>query len=168
MRRLILAAALLVLAGCRPKPKTIIEDEAAALVQSIEMGSAVHAPQLLAGFFNIEDNRWRWTGRRFSANLRPPLRASLQGCTLIFEFTYPEPVAAKLGTIHLTAQVDSHPLPTTTYTKPGAYTFEARVPKEWLQEDAVKVEFTLDKALPPAGAEHRELGLIATRLGFRP
>ena len=104
MRRLILAAALLTVA-CRPKKPAIIEDEAAPIAQTIEMGNPAHAKQLLEGFYPIEDNRWRWTAKRFAATVRPPLRAATTGARLVFQFAYPEPVAAKLGPITLRAKV---------------------------------------------------------------
>jgi len=45
------------------------------------------ATQLIAGFYGIEQNAWRWTGQRFSLMLRPPLGASQKGGTLRLRLT---------------------------------------------------------------------------------
>src|ERR1039457_4839403 len=44
---------------------------ASAMASTIHMGDPQTAPQLVSGFYGIEQNAWRWTGRRFSLVLRP-------------------------------------------------------------------------------------------------
>jgi hypothetical protein len=50
----------------------------------------------------------------------------------------------------------------------GDYTYSRDVPPELLTGDAVTVEFTLDKALPPNPSDQRELGVIVQMVGLEP
>jgi hypothetical protein len=40
------------------------------------------------------------------------------------------------------------------------------VPANLLSDDAVRVDFRLDKALPPGDADKRELGVVASSAGL--
>jgi hypothetical protein len=69
-------------------------------------------------------------------------------------------------TIHAT--VNGTALPSETYTKSGEYTYSHDVPPNVISGEAVKVEFAMDRALPPTGADQRELGLVVSVVGFEP
>jgi hypothetical protein len=66
----------------------------------------------------------------------------------------------------LSIAVDGVALPRQHYDKPGQFTLRLDVPPEALRFDPVRVDFTLDKALSPAGREVRELGIIVSEVGF--
>jgi hypothetical protein len=57
------------------------------------------------------------------------------------------------------------PLKTVTYDKPGAEVFTADVPPAALTGDTVKIDFALDKTIPPE-VDKRSLGLVATSIGL--
>jgi hypothetical protein len=122
--------------------------------------------QLTKGFYDVESGAWRWTARNFSAMLRPPRDASQKGAMLVLKFAIAEVMIQKLQSINLSARVNGLDLPAEEYTKPGEYTYSRDVPPAALKNDAVVVDFSLDKALPPSPSDQRELGLIVSAVGF--
>jgi len=157
--------------GCRrPKPVQIqqTEEEVPRLTSMIQMGDPKSEAQLVTGFYGIEQNVWRWTGQHFSAVLRPPFGAAQKGATLQLAFTVPPVIIANLKTISLSASVGSTSLSPETYTQPGEYVYKRDLAPALLNSDAVRVDFSLDKSMPPSGADQRELGVVATRLWLDP
>lgn len=167
-----LAAALaLAPLGCKRPDKVQVQEtveEGPRLVSAIKMGDPKQETQLISGFYGIEGNAWRWTGKQFTAVLKTPFGAAQRGGTLELSFTVPQVVIDKLKTVSLTASVDGRPLPPETYTQPGLYTYKRDIPADWLAGESVKVEFQLDKAMPPSGADQRELGIVANALSLGP
>jgi hypothetical protein len=174
MRKRILLAAcatLLALAGCRSKQKVRVqatEEEAPSLASTIHTADPRVAPQLISGFYGIEDNAWRWSAGKFVVLLRPPRTAAQKGAVLQLKFALPDPIIGPLKSVTLGATVNGTALPKETYTKSGEYTYAQDVPPNLMSGEAVKVEFALDKALPPTGADQRELGLVVSVVGFEP
>jgi hypothetical protein len=158
--------------GCRRKTTLRVqttEEEAPSMASTVTMGDARSEPQLVSGFYAIEQGSWRWTARQFAIVLRPPFGAVEKGATLKMELTVPDPVIAKLHTVSLTASVNGHLLPPETYTRPGPYTYKRDVDASLMTGESVKVEFLLDKAVPPgAGGDLRELGIVARSIGLEP
>jgi hypothetical protein len=124
------------------------------------------APQLLRGFHPIEGNAWRWTAGEFAAVLKPPAGADLKGATLVFRFTVPDTVIRQLHSVKLSASVNGTALAPETYSAAGEQNYSRDVPASVLKGDTATVEFALDKHLPPAGEERRDLGVVATMIGF--
>jgi len=174
MRTRIMLAALaacLVLAGCRSKQKVKVqatEEEAPSLASTIHTADPRVAAQLISGFYGIEDNAWRWTAGKFAVLLRPPRTASQKGAILQLKFALPDPIIGPLKTVAIDATVNGTKLPPETYTKSGEYTYAREVPPNLMAGEAVKVEFAMDKALPPSGSDQRELGLVVSVVGFEP
>jgi hypothetical protein len=160
----------LLINGCKRRNRKIrveqTEEDSATLASVIHMSDTRAAPQLLKGFYGIEEKSWRWTMGQFAVALRPPRNAALNGATLHFKFTLPEAVLAKVKTVSLSASVNGTPLSRETYTQPGDFDYSRDVDAKLLAGDAVNVEFTLDKFLPAGSVETRELGVIATSVGF--
>lgn len=157
--------------ACKRKAKVRVQatdEEAPRMASTVSMGDPRSAPQLLSGFYTIEDSSWRWTARQFSIVLRPPFGAAEKGAALKMKLTVPDPVIAKLKTVSLTASVGGHALPPETYTKPGSYLFTRDVAASLLAGESVKVEFQLDKAMAPANGDIRELGVVALSIGLEP
>lgn len=140
-------------------------DTAPVMVSTVRMNDAKAGGQLLNGFYPIEGGAWRWTARKFSVYLRTPAGAAQSGATLSFLFTIPDVVIQKLQNLTLTASSGGMVLKTAEYKAPGAEVFSADVPASLLGTDSIKVDFTLDKSLPP-GVDKRELGIIATSVGI--
>jgi hypothetical protein len=80
--------------------------------------------------------------------------------------TAPDALIAKLGVVTLIASVNGKQLAPETYSAAGTYTYERDVAGELLQGKSAKVDFALDKALPPAGGDLRELGIVVLSAGL--
>ena len=136
------------------------------MASTIHMGDPKTATQLISGFYGIEQNAWRWTGRRFSLVLRPPLGASQKGATLQLRLTVPSVIVEKLKTISLSAAIGGSALPPETYTQAGDYTYTREVAPALLAGGSVRVDFQLDKSIPPSGADLRDLGVVVLSAGL--
>lgn len=160
----------LLLTGCKHRDRKIrvqqTEEDGVAMASVISLGDPRAAPQLLKGFYGIEEKAWRWTMGQFSVALRPPRNAALNGAVLHFKFVLPEAVLSKVKTVSLSASVNGTALSPETYTQSGEFDYSRDVDAKLLTGDAVNVDFTLDKFLPAGTVETRELGVIATSVGF--
>jgi hypothetical protein len=74
----------------------------------------------------------------------------------------------QLKDITLSASIGGSVLPPQTFTKAGPSTYIREVPPGVLGTPAVRVDFQLDKVLPPAGGDVRSLGLVAATIGLEP
>lgn len=147
-----------------PAVSTLTEEEATPpLAAEIRMADPRASSQLISGWHAIEQDGWRWTARKFSAALRPPIGAAKSGAVLVLDFTLPEAVIAKLKTVTLGASIGGTPLEPQRYSHAEECTYARDVPARLLSGHSVRIDFTLDKALPP-GSDPREFGLIANRL----
>jgi hypothetical protein len=122
--------------------------------------------QLIAGFHSVEQDSWRWTEDKFSVVLRPPRDAAQKGAILQLKFSLPEAVTQKLGGITLEAEVAGTPMGKQSYSAPGEWTYSREVPGSLLAADPVRVDFALDKYLPPTESDQRKLGIVVTAVGF--
>jgi hypothetical protein len=172
-RRYILLATLPLMltgVGCKGKHNRVTvqneePDPGPRILSIVSMNDAKAGAQLLSGFYSIENNSWRWTGQRFSVLLRTPVGAAQRGAALTFAFTVPDLVVQKLRSITLTASVNGMTLTSADYKAAGAFVFSTEVPASLLTTDTVKVDFALDKSLPPE-IDKRELGIIASSVGI--
>jgi len=163
---LILSLAFTPLACKRHKRVQTTEEEGAPLASIVHVADPQAASQLLSGFYGVEQNSWRWTAGKFSVVLHPPRTGASKGATLQLKFTVPEVLITKLQAISLSAAVNGMPLSPESYTQPGQFTFSRDVPANLLGSDSVKVDFSLDKTLPPTATDQRELGVVVTTVGF--
>ena len=157
--------------GCKSEPKPVKvaapEGEAMALASAVKASDPNQEPQLLDGFYSIEANAWRWTAKQFRVVLRPPVGTAQNGATLDMALTVPQPAIDHAKSLTLTASVEGTPLPPETYTKSGQFEFKRDVPAVALTKPAVRIQFSLDNAIPPSGAERRELGIIVTSVALQ-
>jgi hypothetical protein len=155
--------------GCKRK-KAVAQPagEATGMASTVHMGDPKTEAQLISGFYGIEDNAWRWTGRQFSLVLRPPFGWAQKGGTLQLRLTVPPVIIERLKTISLSATIDGSTLPPETYTQPGDYTYMREVSPELLAGGSVRVDFQLDKSMPPSGADLRDLGVVVLSAGLEP
>ena len=162
-------ALALTLAACKrgnvETAKPAVE-EAPTMASTVRMADAKTAPQLLSGFYGVENNAWRWTAKQFVVQLRPPAGASTKGAVLDLRLTVPAPVIEKLGGTTLTASINGTALPPDTYNKPGDYDYKREIAPALLAGDSVRIDFQLDKAMPPGDADVRELGIVVLRVGL--
>ncbi len=161
---------LLVLSApaCKQKVETrpTVEETTPRLASTVHTNDARSAGQLLSGFYGIENGAWRWTGKQFTVSLGTPAEAAQKGAVLELKLTVPPVTIEKLQSVTLSGAVNGSALAPETYTKPGQYTYRRDVPASALAADPVKAAFQLDKAMPPDGADLRELGIIVSAAGL--
>jgi hypothetical protein len=166
----LLAAVLFAPAGCHRKKKAAPEaavEEGPRTATMVTLGDPKSAPQLVSGFYDIENGAWRWTGKQFTAELGVPFGSGQKGAALELNFTVPDVVIEKSKTVTLSASVDGNALPPETYSKAGEYTYKRDVPPALLNAASVKVTFTLDKTIQPGGGDLRDLGIVAASVGLK-
>ncbi len=132
------------------------------IASTIVMANPTTADQLLSGFYDLENNAWRWTARKFSVALETPPDAAQKGATLLLQLYVPDAQSKKLGPMTLSAQINDAHLAPQTYAGSGRFTYSREVPSSVLQQQMIPVSFSFDKATPPSGAEARELGVVVT------
>jgi hypothetical protein len=98
--------------------------------------------------------------------LRPPFGASQKGATLQLRLTVPPVIVEKLKNVSLSATIGGSALPPETYTQAGDYTYTRDVAPPLLAGQSVRVDFQLDKSIPPSGADLRDLGLVVLSAGL--
>jgi hypothetical protein len=171
MRRLTLAAILLLLIApcCRRRNLSVetVEDGDPQLVSMIHAADPRAAIQLVRGFYDIEQNSWRWTMGKFAVTLRPPAGASKNGAVLQLKFAVPDAVIDdRLKSVTLKASISGVAMDPETYTKSGEYVYSREVPASSLTGETVTVDFALDKFLAAGMVEQRELGVVLTTVGL--
>ena len=158
---------LLLVSGCRsPQPRPILENEQAGLESVIPLGDARYAAQLNRGFYQIEQNAWRWTAGRFSVTLKTPPGAAQKGAFLVVKFSVPPSTLEKNSNVALNMTVNGVRIEPATYTSAGQQTLRRPVPAAAFVADVVACDFILDKILPPSPSDKRELGIIVSSIGL--
>jgi len=168
MRRLLLAAVLVAAPACKRAHVHHVDtvEEPPRLASLVHMNDRTMANQLTSGFYEVENNAWRWTMQKFSVTLRPPAHSAQQGALLDFHLTVPQPTIQKLGSVTLAATAGGAPLAPQTYSKAGEYTYRRDIPASALAGDSVRIDFELDKAIPPGDVDKRELGVVASSIAL--
>jgi hypothetical protein len=160
-----LALALLVaMTGCKRKESVnVADDEGPRMAAIVHTGDPQSDTQLVQGFYAIEQNSWRWTAQRFSVVLRPPAGAGERGATLNMQLAVPDAIISRLKTISVSGNIGATQLAPETYTQQGPYTYTRDIPASLLNAEALRIDFKLDKSLPPGtGGDQRELGVIVS------
>jgi len=165
---LMLAALVLAPVACKKKKVRIgATDEDTPKMQSVlNMGDPKVEPQLVKGFHGVEAAAWRWTEKQFTVALRPPFGAGQKGAKLSVKLTVPPVTIEKLKNVSLSATAGGSALPPETYTTAGDYFYVREIPASLLSGESLRVDFQLDKAIPPSTADIRELGIIVLNIGL--
>jgi len=142
------------------------DEETPRMASVLNLGDTRVEPQLVSGFYGVESAAWRWAAKQFTVSLRPPAGAAVKGAKLTVKVTVPQVVIDKNKNVTLSATVGNAVLAPETYTTAGDYFYVRDVPPGALTGDSVRVDFTLDKAMPPSGADIRELGIIVFSIGL--
>ena len=160
---------LISLPGCKRKrhdPEALVPEQDLPLLSVVNVNDPAAAPQLVRGFYTLEEGTWRWTMQKFEVTLKPPAGAAEKGARLSLRLTVPEVVSAQLGPMTLHATINGLALAPETYSKSGDYVYTRDVPAAALRQAAVVVEFACDKAIPPSPGDARELAVIAVSAGL--
>jgi hypothetical protein len=165
-RSVLLAALALALAATACHKHGSDAEEPYRMQPAIRMSDPRAQMQLVSGFYGMESGAWRWTKQRFSAVLRPPDAAAQKGAELSLRLTVPDVVISKLKSVTLTGSINGRALPPETYDHAGTYAYTREVPADLLAGESVTVEFQLDKVMPPAPPDLRELGVVALSISL--
>jgi hypothetical protein len=161
---LILISVLLAGAGCKRRQRTAGQTQLlASTIYASDPNAAVHFAK---GFYEVEQNAWRWTGKEFAVDLSAPLHSNEKGAQLVMKLTIPDASIQKLASIQLSASIQSYKFEPQTYTKSGQYTYTRDVPADKLQSGVVRIDFAVDHTLPPTENDIRELGIIVSEVGL--
>ncbi len=168
MHKIALLALLAVVCGCKNKDRVRVmtEEEAPRMATMLTMSDPRAPTQLLLGFYSLETGGWRWTAGKFTVILRPPRDAAQMGAVVKLKFSLPQAVLDRVKSTTLTGAVGASALAPETYDKAGDYEYVREVPASALTSESVKVDFALSKFLAAGAVEGRELGVIATAVGF--
>jgi len=161
---LILIPLLLAGAGCKRRHRSSSQTQ--LLASTIYAGDPNVAAHFAKGFYDVEENAWRWTGKEFSVDLSPPLHSDQKGAQLVMKLAVPDAVIQKLTSVELSASIQGYKLEPQIYTKPGQYTYTRDVPADKLQSDVVRIDFAVDHTLPPTDTDIRTLGIIVSEVGL--
>lgn len=166
----LLAAGLLLLGGCHSKDRVHVETDEGPprMAAMLTMADEKSSPQLLEGFYGLEDKQWRWTAGHFSVLLSTPPLGSRDGAVLKVQLSIPKPLIDRVKTTTLTAEIAGTKLSPESFTQAGSFVFVRDIPAKLLQDDSVRVDFSLDRFLPSGTVDGRELGLVVTSVGFEP
>ncbi len=129
----------------------------------LDMGDLRSRPQLLSGWYSIEDGAWRWMAKEAQAVLRTPAAPLTFEMLLFFPADYMRRAG---GPVTVSVMMDDKRLTEETYAQPGGHRLASAVPQGMLVAPATKVSICLNRAMPPGGSDERELGAVVQRLGF--
>ena len=154
--------------ACKKKKVRIgATDEETPKMQSVlNMGDPRVEPQLVKGFHGVESGAWRWTEKQFTVACARRSARSQKGAKLTVKLTVPPVTIEKLKNVSLSATAGAarcRPRPT---PRAGDYFYVREIPASLLTGDSLRVDFQLDKAMPPSGADIRELGIIVLNIGL--
>jgi hypothetical protein len=158
MKQLTLVLALLALVACKKS-----EPE---LAENIQTANEVFAPQLLRGFYPVEEGSWRWTQPSFAVALKPPRKVS-GGAILVMQYSLPQAALDKLKEVTVSASIDGIPLQPDKCNRTGLLELRREIPADALMgKTGVKVEFTVSPYLTPTAEDRRDLGVIVHSVGL--
>ncbi len=135
-------------------PVTPKGDSRAYIVARSRVSGRPSGFRLLEGWHHLENDTWRWTARKFAAEIDT---AAASAPTLTLNFYLPEPVAAQHPSITLRARANGQDLPPITFSSAGSHSYSARL--DTVPAGSVHVEFELDRCIGPTSADPRELGI---------
>ncbi len=130
----------------------------------LNMGDVRTRPQLLSGFYGIEDGAWRWIATQAEVVLRAP--SGVPAALEIQLYFPPEASQAPFKLVTVSVDMNGSSIGTETYAQPGGYRFAKPVPAGLLRSNAARVSIHLSRPRLPDGSDQRELGAVVQRLGF--
>lgn len=170
-----LTLVLLTLAGCSRSttPSNETGPSAAAApspapgteLSYINTGDVRTKPQLLSGWYAIEEGAWRWTAKEAQAVLATPQQSPVNFELRLF---LPEAhVKQAGGPVIVSVLLDGNLFAEETYARGGGHTILKPVPAGSLPNPTTKVSFRLNRAVGPTAVDRRELGMVVQGFGFQ-
>jgi hypothetical protein len=139
----------------------------ATLKSSIEMSDLTASSQLISGFYELSENRWRWTAPTFTVALAPPLVAGQQAtrpATLHVQLYFPPAQIDQLGPVTVEAESPGYEYGHVTYKEGGPHEFVVTIPQDALCTNLLPVTFSLDKYRPGSKNDARDLGVVVSSI----
>lgn len=130
----------------------------------LNLGDIRTRPQLVSGWYAVEDGAWRWMAKEGEAVLRTPA-----GAPVNFEMALyfpPDYMQRAGGPVTVLVAIDGKPFAQEVYIEPGGHQLSKTVNGGFLRSPIAKIRITLNRWLAPSGSEQRELGAVVERLGF--
>ncbi len=122
--------------------------------------------QLISGWYAIEDGSFRWIGREARAVLQVPQESTLSFQLRLF---FPENHMQRAGgPVSVSVFIEDTLFAQETYAQSGPYTLYRPVPAGLLSGASANLTLRVDRAVPPAGKDKRELGVVVQGFGFVP
>jgi hypothetical protein len=135
-----------------------------AALSYLNLGDVRSRPQLGSGWYGIEEGSWRWMAKEAEVTLRTPADT-----VLVFEMQlfFPDSyMRAAGGPVTVSVTAGGNTLAQEIYTEPGGHLFAKPVRRSLLTFPVTSILIRLNRAMPPTGADKRELGAVVQRLGF--
>jgi hypothetical protein len=123
----------------------------------LRMNDPAAAPQLLSGFYDVEDRAWRWMAGQAVAALKP---AQTGASVFTISFFIPDAAPAR----RITVAVDGIEVADRAYAAPGRYLLSA--PVKLPPGPACEVIISVDKTFQAPG-DQRRLGIVVQEFGLR-
>ncbi len=139
-------------------------------VSFVGVADPLVSKQLIFGFYEVSDNRWRWTAPTCMVALKPPAPLAggpLSPVRLVVDLYFPKAEVDQLGPITLTAATACSTFGSQTYKHGGPHTFTADVPSSLLCTNILPVTISLDKFLPPSRSDSRSLGMVMNSVSLK-
>ena len=166
----LLAGLCAVAVACKPlgpiKLQPTVEDPP-ALGSAIQFNEPPKGNQVLRGFYDLQNNAWRWTGPRFAVILASPPGADTRGARLVLDFNLPDASITSLHELTVTARINHVSLAPETFNTQGPHQYQRDVPASAFQNHDVTLDFSVDKFLTPPN-DGRNLALIVTAIALEP
>ena len=112
--------------------------------------------KLSEGWYELEEDNWRWTAQRFAVELDHAVGRALQ-----FRFFLHEALLREHPVLTLSATFNGVRLPEQPFHTPGPQLYTQAIPEHGQLTGPVRIEFALSHAMP-AAEDQRELGVQVT------
>ncbi len=158
-------------ATCKPNHSVTLEptiEEPSRPSAVINMGDLATGPQLIRGFYPIEENSWRWTTGHFEVLLGAPPAASRVGGLVVLKINVPELLVQRYKAVTLSCELNHALLASETYSRAEAYEYRRDVPAAVFETDPLQLRCSLNKYFAAGAIESRELGLVVTSIALEP
>jgi hypothetical protein len=123
------------------------------------------AGQLVSGFYEVEDNAWRWTHRRFEILFPAPMDAARAGGTADLDVALPATMFARFGAQTITCSLDGVAASPVTLSAAGRTHVRFAFPP--FTQEVARLACQVEKVIPPGGGDPRELGIIVHRASLQ-
>ena len=146
------------------RPAPVVAGASQELPSYLLLGDIRSRPQLVSGWYMIEDGAWRWMAPEAEAVLRPLPDPAAQFELRLF---FPPDFMRRAGSpVTVSVMLNGKPLTGAIYYEPGSHRVVQNVPRESLTWPTTNVSIRVNPFLPPDSTDQRALGAVVEGLGF--